>query len=364
MMLYHVEYIAIPTLGTVAKPLLLEFRNAWSRQIRALYRQQFQGKCPRTLSNLQTLTFLPKILEVQVPWSLLEVSTVASNCGVPIVCFAGTKQALANALDTSPDFHQLCQRVLQFRLEKKHDCCTTLRHITTWNVSGWRSIQWTQQKSRAIHRSARKGIVCLQETRWSDSTAANFLQNYPGFDVSHTPAAVTDNGGLSGGVAILIPCGFRLIREEVILPSKIIAAYVQSRSDSYWIISAYCHPTTASADCEVLATWLNNHRDEPAPFFVLGDFNRCNLLTPQTWQLVLDASHGEDIVNDTDTFWGPNGPSALDKVILPSDYLNRGLIQYKMYLDRLFDNSGHARIFPSSCNTDPQLLAVRIYQFI
>ena len=318
--------------------------HAWSRQIRALYRQQFQGKCPRTLSNLQTLTFLPKVLEVQVPWTLLEVQTVASNCGVPIVCFAGTRHNLANALATSPSFHQLCQRVLQFRLEKKHDCCTTLRQLTTWNVSGWRTVQWTQPKSRAIHRAARKGIVCLQETRWSDSTAANFLQNYPGFDVSHTPAAVTDNGGLSGGVAILIPCGFRLIREEVILPSKIIAAYVQSRSDSYWVISAYCHPITASADCEVLATWLSNHQDEPAPFFVLGDFNRSNLLAPQIWQQVLDAAHGEDIVNDAETFWGPNGASSLDKVVLPSDYLNRGLIQYKMYLDRLFENSGHAKI--------------------
>ena len=229
----------MPNLGTVAKPLLLEFRNAWSRQIRALYKQQFQGKCPRTLSNLQTLTFLPKVLHVHVPWSLLEVQTVANSCGVPIVCFAGSRHALANTLATSSEFNHLCQQVLQYRLEKKHDCCTTLRHITTWNVSGWRTVQWTHQKSRAIHRAARKGIVCLQETRWSDSTAANFLQNYPGYDVSHTPATVTDNGGLSGGVAILIPCGFRLVREEVILPSKIIAAYVQSRSDSYWVISFF-----------------------------------------------------------------------------------------------------------------------------
>ena len=334
----------MPSLGTVAKPLLLEFRNAWSRQIRALYKQQFQSKCPRTLSNLQTLTFLPKVLNVQVPWSLLEVHTVASSCGVPIVCFAGSKQALADALATSPNFNHLCQQVLQHRLEKKHDCCTTLRHITTWNVSGWRTVQWTHQKSRAIHRAARKGLVCLQETRWSDSTAVHFLQNYPGYDVAQTPAIVTDNGGLSGGVAILIPCGFRLLREEIILPGKIIAAYVQSRSDTYWVISAYCHPNTASTDCEVLATWLDNHQDESAPFFVLGDFNRSNILAPQTWQQVLDASHGEDIVNGSDTFWGPNGSSSLDKVILPTDYLNRGLIQYKIYFDRLFETSGHARI--------------------
>ena len=44
-------------LGTVAKPLLLEFRNAWSRQIRALYSLQFMTKCPKSLHYLQSLSF-------------------------------------------------------------------------------------------------------------------------------------------------------------------------------------------------------------------------------------------------------------------------------------------------------------------
>lgn len=176
----------MPRLGTVAKPLLLEFRNAWSRQIRALYGQQFKSKCPKSLHCLQSLAFLPNVLNIQVPWSALETQTVASKCGVHRDCFSYSRPFLAQALANSPEFSLLCAEVVKYRLEKKQDCCTALRNIATWNVSGWRTVQWTNDKTRAIHRRARKGIVCLQETRWTASTATSFLQTYPGYDIAHT----------------------------------------------------------------------------------------------------------------------------------------------------------------------------------
>ena len=82
----------MPRLGTVAKPLLLEFRNAWSRQIRALYSLQFMTKCPKSLHCLQSLSFLPHLLNVQAPWPILDVQTV--------------------------EFSLLCAEVLKYRLEK------------------------------------------------------------------------------------------------------------------------------------------------------------------------------------------------------------------------------------------------------
>ena len=91
-------------------------------------------------------------------------------------------------------------------------------------------LQWTNPKTQAILRRARHGIVCLQETRWTASAATNFLQNYPGFLIAHSPSIVTENGGLSGGVAMLIPCSFRLLQEIVITPAKLLAAQVQTRT--------------------------------------------------------------------------------------------------------------------------------------
>ena len=88
-------------------------------------------------------------------------------------------------------------------------------------------------KTQAILRRARKGIVCLQETRWTASTATNFLQTYPGFNIAHTPSVVTENGGLSGGVAILISCAFRLLQEVVITPGKLIAGASSDQNRSF-----------------------------------------------------------------------------------------------------------------------------------
>ena len=329
-------------LGTVAKPLLHEFRNAWSRHIRMQYTQRFQKKCPRSLSRLQSLSFVPLVLGCTTPWTLLDVSFVANQCGIHPSCFSGLHSFLANALDTSAEFSALCSKVLEYRLEKKQDCCTSLRNITTWNVSGWRKIQWTNDKSRIIHRYAKKGVVCLQETRWSDSTATSFLQHYPGYNVVHTAALITAQGGLSGGVAILIPCSFRLSREVVIASGRIVAAHIQSRADSCWVVSAYCHPTTAGQDLETLATWIADHQNESDPFFILGDFNHGHVSAPTAWQRLLELAQVEDIVSDEPTYWGPHGTSSLDKVLLPIDYLNRGLIQYKAFYNCHFDNAGHA----------------------
>ena len=172
----------------------------------------------------------------------------------------------------------------------------------------------------------------------------NFLQTYPGFNLAHSPAIVTENGGLSGGVAILIPCTFQLLREVVVTPGKIVAAQVQTRTDRFWLVSVYCHPNSAKGDCERLAGWLVKHQDESDPLFIVGDFNHSNTLARDVWQQLLDAAKGEDIICDEPTFWGPNGSSSLDKAILPTDYMNRGLIQHQVFYDRLFESSGHACI--------------------
>ena len=182
----------------------------------------------------------------------------------------------------------------------------------------------------------------FSETRWSDSTATSFLQNYPGYNLVHTSALATDQGGLSGGAAILIPCSFRLSREVVIAPGRIVAAHIQSRADSCWVVSTYCHPTTAGQDLETLTSWITDHQNESDPFFILGDFNHGHISAPNAWQRLLELSQVEDIVNDEPAYWGPHGTSSLDKVLLPIDYLNRGLIQYHAYYDCHFENAGHA----------------------
>ena len=115
-------------------------------------------------SLLAITSFLPNVLNIQAPWSVLDVPTVANRCGIQSECFSHSRPLLAQALANSSEFSLLCAEVLKYCLEKKQDCCTALRHLTTWNVLGWRTLQWTNSKTQAILRRARKGVVCLQET--------------------------------------------------------------------------------------------------------------------------------------------------------------------------------------------------------
>ena len=149
---------------------------------------------------------------------------------------------------------------------------------------------------------------------WTASTATSFLQTHPGFNIAHTPSIVTENGGLSGGVAILISCDFRLLQEVVITPGKLIAAQVQTRTDRFWVVSAYCHPNSARDDCEALARWLADHQDNSDPFFIVGDFHHGNHLSLDAWQRILNCAQGEDIVNDEPTFWVLMAPPHLTKL--------------------------------------------------
>ena len=103
----------------------------------------------------------------------------------------------------------------------------------------------------------------------------------------------------------MIPCSFRLLQEIVIMPGKLLAAQIQTRTDCFWVISAYCHPSSAKEDCETLARWISDHQDLPDPFFIVGDFNHSHHLSLDAWHRILSCAQGDDIVKDEPTFWGP-----------------------------------------------------------
>ena len=96
-------------LGTVAKPLL-EFRNANSSVVLTS-----STKCPKSLHCLQSLSFLPHVLQIPAPWPILDIQTVANKCGIRSECFS---QFLAQALANSSEFSLLCAEVLKYRQKR------------------------------------------------------------------------------------------------------------------------------------------------------------------------------------------------------------------------------------------------------
>ena len=97
-------------------------------------------------------------------------------------------------------------------------------------------------KLRTFRRLGSQGILCLQETRWSQSGDTAMQQRLNRMQVAHTPAVSTEAGGLSGGVAILVPLGFSMLQHVVIMESRIHAVLLQSRTVTFWIINCYSSP--------------------------------------------------------------------------------------------------------------------------
>ena len=76
-------------------------------------------KCQKSLHCLQSLSFLPHVLQIPTPWPILDIQTVANKCGIRSECFSQSRPFLAQALANSSEFSLLCAEVLKYRLEKK-----------------------------------------------------------------------------------------------------------------------------------------------------------------------------------------------------------------------------------------------------
>ena len=48
----------------------------------------FQQFLAKSLHYLQTLAFLPNLLNINAPWSVLDIQTVANHCGIHMECFS------------------------------------------------------------------------------------------------------------------------------------------------------------------------------------------------------------------------------------------------------------------------------------
>ena len=65
--------------------------------------------------------------------------------------------------------------------------------------------------------------------------------------VVSTSAIQTEQGGLSGGTAILIPTSLEVLEVQEIVKGRILGVLVSSRIFKFWIYSVYLHPVRLTA---------------------------------------------------------------------------------------------------------------------
>ena len=135
-------------------------------------------------------------------------------------------------------------------------------------------------------RALRVGPVCLQETRWGEEQPRRVRQSLAGVQVVATPGLVTD-GGCSGGAAILVPVGYDILDSRTVVAGRVIAAHLQLRSQTVWMVSAYVHPSERKEIVQSLTAFLDDLSHDGL-LVISVDFNGADVRISVEWSELLD----------------------------------------------------------------------------
>ena len=132
-------------------------------------------------------------------------------------------------------------------------------------------------------------------------------------------------------------------RMETILPGRIVMVVVQDRYSTIGILSVYLHPTNKANELRELVIWAKNSRPD-FPLYLGGDFNQADVKCPDLWQELLIHAHVTDVCPQLRTFEGPNGKSALDRILCPTDYIAAAQMDVLVSAIRRHHLSGHYQL--------------------
>ena len=92
-------------------------------------------------------------------------------------------------------------------------------------------------------------VVLLQETHWSEAACATWGGCFPKAEVRASAARPGANGGLCGGVAILVPARYRIVSYQVISDGCCIEVVCAERSGGGTVTyrSTYLPPSSRSS---------------------------------------------------------------------------------------------------------------------
>ncbi len=117
--------------------------------------------------------------------------------------------------------------------------------IVSWNLRSLRdpTTHAASGKRACLRTWVQKGyIVLLQETHGTAADKALWEADLQGAHVLHSPAAHTQRGGTSGGVAIIVPAGVQLDSSRTVLPGFAVEARVTCQGTPLRLLSTYFPP--------------------------------------------------------------------------------------------------------------------------
>ena len=216
------------------------------------------------------------------------------------------------------------RQLVEYRLSVQQDLPTRLKHIYSWNLNSWKTPNPASDdpKTRRCRRLLRTGPVCLQETKWDKGVPERLAGYLPGTKVFAPEGAVLDSGKRSGGVAILLPPGWKVDKVHELVPAKGLALLIRDRSTLFYLVSVYLHPESKRRDLEkLMQEWARLEKDTAGVIFV-GDFNRVDETHSTLWNAFLAATSCVDVDPKLITYYSQLASSPLDRCLLPAEWIS------------------------------------------
>ena len=307
----------------------------WKTYAKALSEHHFRicGRAaPAPLRNLQSLSFLPHLLGVSGSWKNIQVyNFICSYVNKEVPIYRTLEEFCDEFLDLwrtaqiSTVFEEHTRILYDYRIMVRQNLLVSLRHVVSWNISCWHPLYTGRDpKLITIRKHLKKGPVRLQETKWTDAMAIGLQQRLPAVRVIRTSAIPTEQGGLSGGTAILIPTSLEVVEIQEVVKGRILGVLVSSRTSKFG----------STLSIFILLAKLMSFRPSDN-FFTLHHVLRRRQLLLAT--LIMQTRNYQKIgikspilgvettVKGRTTYYCHRGEFSLDDVLVPSDYIQNNL---------------------------------------
>ena len=307
--------------------------------LRAVSWISLRENCGRTLTKVNSLHFLIHFVSPERTYRQIRVGDLLELCGFQRTAYieeamralqrvvkdyqqwatpsilAGddsTAEILTNDIPTlrviPSKFVTLCQKVLAFRQQRPTNLPVSVRRLHSRNLNSWHpEISTNAHKSGIIRSLLRTVQLQYLSHAWPDiKVATTFAKQDP------NPQA---------GVAILIPAGWELSSQKVLVKHYAVAACVAFQACPVWLVSVYLPPKSPKAlVAQIFKALLTL---ETHPVFIGGDFNRCDQHHPQLWEDSLGQLGVTDVDPTFPTYrFGEQQESPLDRFLVPSYFID------------------------------------------
>ena len=311
------------------------------------YKRLHGSNCSKSLSYCRDLCFLPHLLNIKTSWKDIPIQDFSIAFNIDRLLLMDDDRRIRCLMDIqeplylSSRFWDKCTQLINHRLNIRQNLFVGIKQVSTWNVGGASIHRLNMNKLRAFRRLGSQGILCLQETRWSQSGDTSMQQRLNKMQVAHTPAVSTEAGGLSGGVAILVPLGFSMLQHVVILESRIHAVLLQSRTVTFWIINCYFHPLEKGDSLRALQSWIGSEACSEYQVIMCGDFNQADVTHKEQWDRIVQSADLHDLTSGVSTYHHQEVHSELDKVLSPLELISSNHLHFTIRTESHWVKAGH-----------------------